>query len=126
MKENKLLKWMPALVVMVVIFLFSSQPSKNLPDFGLVDRLVKKGGHMLGYGLLALSYWNGFGLERKKRPLAWLLAILYATTDEFHQSFVSGRHPSMWDVLIFDNLGALLSLWFAGLFIKQKRSDDIA
>lgn len=126
MKENKLLKWMPALVVMAVIFLFSSQPSKNLPDFGLIDRLVKKGGHMLGYGLLALSYWNGFGFERKKRPLAWLLAVLYATTDEFHQSFVSGRNPSVWDVLIFDNLGALLSLWLAGLFIKRKRPDEIA
>ena len=115
---------MPALVFMVVIFLFSSQPSIDLPDFGLVDRLVKKGGHMLGYGLLALSYWNGFGFERKKRPLAWLLAVLYALTDEFHQSFVSGRHPSIWDVLIFDNLGALISLWLTGLAIKQKRPTE--
>ena len=124
MRWNKLLKWMPALVFMVVIFLFSSQPSIDLPDFGLVDRLVKKGGHMLGYGLLALSYWNGFGFERKKRPLAWLLAVLYALTDEFHQSFVSGRHPSIWDVLIFDNLGALISLWLTGLAIKQKRPTE--
>ena len=111
---------------MSVIFLFSSQPSEKLPDLGWADRLFKKGGHMFGYGLLALSYWNGFGWDRRKRPLAWLLAVLYATTDEFHQSFVSGRHPSMWDVLIFDNLGALLSLWLAGLFIKQKRPDESA
>lgn len=125
MKNNKFLKWAPALVIMGIIFLFSSQPSQNLPDFGLVDRFVKKGGHMLGYGLLALSYWNGFGWERKKLPLAWLLAVLYAATDEFHQSFVSGRHPSVWDVLIFDNLGALISLWLAGLYL-QKRPDENA
>jgi len=125
MKNNKFLKWAPALVIMGVIFLFSSQPSQNLPDFGLVDRIVKKGGHMLGYGLLALSYWNGFGWGRKKLPLAWLLAVLYAATDEFHQSFVSGRHPSVWDVLIFDNLGALISLWLAGLYL-QKRPDENA
>ena len=126
MKENKLLKWIPALIVMSIIFLFSSQPSKNLPDFGLVDRLVKKGGHMLGYGLLAISYWFGFDWERKKRPIAWLFAVLYAMTDEFHQSFVAGRHPSMWDVVIFDNFGALISLWLPGLFVKQKRPDKNA
>ena len=111
---------------MSVIFLFSSQPSEKLPDFSWADRIVKKGGHMLGYGLLAMSYWNAFSWDRRKRPLAWLLAVLYAATDEFHQSFVSGRHPSVWDVLIFDNLGALISLWFAGLFIKQKRPDKDA
>ena len=119
MNKHNFLKWIPALVVMGIIFLFSSQPSKNLPDFGLIDIIVKKGGHILGYGLLALTYWFGFGWETRKRPLVWLFAVLYALTDEFHQSFVAGRHPSMWDVLIFDNFGALLSLWLAGLFIKQ-------
>lgn len=111
---------------MSVIFLFSSQPSEKLPDLGWADRLFKKGGHMLGYGLLALSYWNGFGWERRKRPLAWLFAVLYAMTDEYHQSFVTGRNPSVWDVLIFDNLGALITLWLAGLFSKQKRPDKNA
>jgi VanZ family protein len=81
---------------------------------------------MLGYGLLAVSYWYAFGWERRKRPLAWLLAMLYAMTDEFHQSFVTGRHPSMWDVLIFDSLGALIGLWLAGLYLKQKRPDENA
>lgn len=114
------------MVVMGIIFLFSSQPSKNLPDFGLFDIIVKKGGHMFGYGLLASSYWFGFGWEKKKRPLVWLFALLYAMTDEFHQSFVSGRHPSIWDVMIFDNLGALISLWVTGLVVKQKRPDENA
>lgn len=123
---SKFIRWFPALIVMSIIFLFSSQPSKNLPDFGLIDALVKKGGHTLGYGLLSLSYWFGFDLDVKKRPVAWLFAVLYAVTDEFHQLFVSGRHPSMWDVLIFDNLGALLSLWLAGLYFKQKRPDGNA
>jgi len=117
-------RWLPALVMMSVIFMFSSQPSEKLPDLGWADRLFKKGGHMLGYGLLALSYWNGFGLDRRKRPLAWLFAVLYAVTDEFHQSFVAGRNPSIWDVLVYDNLGALIMLWLAGLFNKQKRPDE--
>lgn len=111
---------------MCVIFLFSSQPSEKLPDLGWADRLFKKGGHMLGYGLLALAYWFGFGWDRGKRPLAWLLTVLYAGTDEFHQSFVAGRSPSVWDVLVFDNLGALLALLLVDMFRKYKRPGESA
>jgi VanZ family protein len=97
---------------MGIIFWFSSRPSDELSNFGLLDLAVKKGGHMLGYGFLALCYWVGFEFRREKRGLAWGLALAYAVTDEFHQSFVPGRHPSIWDVVIFDNLGAILGLWF--------------
>lgn len=114
---------MPAVVVMLIIFTVSSQPSGRLPDFDWADKIVKKGGHMLGYGLLALSYWYAFAWVGNKRWLAWFLACLYACTDEFHQSFVPGRHSSLWDILIFDNLGAMISLWLAGRYFKQKRPD---
>lgn len=111
---------------MLAIFVFSSQPSENLPDFNRADKIIKKGGHMLGYGLLALSYWHALGWDVKKRPLVWLFTVFYAITDEFHQSFVPGRNASVGDVLIFDNLGALISLWIAGMFVKQKRPDENA
>ena len=65
---------------------------------------------MLGYGLLALAYWRGLDLARGKEWLAWGLAICYAITDEIHQAFVPGRHPSAVDILLFDNLGAILGL----------------
>jgi VanZ family protein len=97
---------------MGIIFWFSSRPSDELLNFGLLDWVVKKLGHALGYGCLALSYWVGFEFRREKRGLAWGLALAYAVTDEFHQSFVPGRHPSAWDVVIFDNLGAMIGLWF--------------
>ena len=104
-------------------FWFSAQPASGLPNFDWADTIVKKGGHMIGYGLLAGTYWYALGYQKDKRWWAWLLAVLYAMTDEFHQSFVFGRHPSVWDVLIFDNLGALISLWVINR-IKQKRSDQ--
>ena len=119
-------RWLPALVVVFVIFWFSSQPSENLPDFNWADTIIKKGGHILGYGLLASSYWYGFDWNDRKRPLAWLFTLLYAMTDEYHQLFVTGRHPSIWDVLLFDNLGSLISLWLTGLVVKQKRPDESA
>jgi len=48
------------------------------------------------------------------------MAVAYAATDEFHQSYVSGRSPSPWDVLLFDNLGALAGLWVRHRFAKRK------
>jgi len=103
-------RWSLAVLVMVVIFVFSSRASAELPSFGLWDYLVKKGGHAVGYGLLALAYWRGLDLEPRKKWLAWGLAVGYAITDEVHQAFVPGRHPSLQDVLIFDNVGAVVGL----------------
>ena len=102
--------------MMLVIFAFSATPGKDLPNFEWADVLVKKGGHMLGYGLLALSFLRGLhgksDKDQRASIMAWGLAVLYAITDEFHQSFVPGRHASPMDVLI-DGIGAavLLFVW---------------
>ena len=111
--------------MMVVIFFFSAQPSSRLPNFDWADQLVKKGGHAIGYAVLAWLYWHGLDYKDGRRWIAWSLAILYALTDEFHQSFVSGRHPTIWDVMIFDNLGALVSVGVVGSLRKQKRPDSL-
>jgi VanZ family protein len=104
-------RWFPAALMMLVIFAFSSQPGESLPDFLNWDCLIKKAGHVIGYGLLALSGLRLFGEDRNTYRSAWLMTILYAMTDEFHQFFVPGRSSSIFDILIFDNLGAVLALW---------------
>ena len=114
--------WIPAILMMGIIFCFSSQTADKLPVFSWADAIVKKSGHVVGYALLAYSYWYALDIDKNKRWVAWLFVILYALTDEFHQSYVPGRHPSILDVLIFDNFGALISLWLANKFTKQKRS----
>ena len=113
---DKFPKWLPALVMMVAIFIFSNTPSTSLPNFNAADFIVKKSAHMLGYALLALSYLRAFDGDMRKWKLIWLLAILYAASDEFHQSFVPGRGPSVMDVGI-DAIGAGL-----GLFWYKKRA----
>jgi VanZ family protein len=101
-------RWLPALLLMAVIFAFSSRSSNELPNFGGWDYFVKKGAHAFGYGLLALSYLHA--MPKRNYPLAWFLAVLYSATDEFHQSFVPGRHAAVTDVIVFDNLGAMIAL----------------
>lgn len=109
-RQSFWIRWGPALLVMLVIFVFSSIPSEEMPDLGHYDLSVKKGGHMLGYALLAQAYLWGLGKERPKAVLlAWLLAVIYAITDEIHQAFVPGRGPWVVDVVI-DALGAFLGL----------------
>lgn len=119
-------RWGPVLLMMSAIFGFSSIPSKDVPDFGLLDLIVKKGGHALGYGLLALFYLRGLKGENEVIAarwfyLAWVLAVLYSATDEFHQSFVPGRHPALADVMI-DALGAALALFLFHWFRKKMTS----
>ncbi|HJS20222.1 MAG TPA: VanZ family protein [Anaerolineales bacterium] len=110
----------PAVLTMLAIFLFSAGPSMDMQD-RLLERIVNKGGHIIGYGILALSYWRIFGFRGNKFWLAWFLAVLYAMTDEYHQSFVPGRYSSLFDVLVYDTLGALIALWLAYLYLKTKQ-----
>lgn len=122
MPKKVFLRWLPAALIMAVIFGFSSTPSVELPNFGLLDLVVKKGAHMLGYGLLALAFWYGLRFEKRLCWLALLFAVLYAISDEFHQSFVPGRHPSWVDVLLFDGGGSAILLGLANGWRDRKRS----
>lgn len=87
------------LALMSVIFAFSAQPGGEQLEWWEV--VIRKLGHFGIYSTLAaLWFWALAG--RVRRPLAWACAIslAYACTDEFHQTFVEGRHGSPLDVLI--------------------------
>jgi VanZ family protein len=118
-----LLAWVPAIAWAGLIFAFSAQPNLRFaPDAGL-DFLVRKAGHMGVFGILALLLWRSVaGTTAWRRPWAWglALAVLYAATDELHQGFVAGRHPSAVDVGI-DAAGALIAVVAVGL-IRSRRS----
>lgn len=106
-------RWGPALSLMLVIFVFSAQPSDELPDFGVWDFLTKKSAHMIEYALLASCLLRGVRGEGPTRPAHYLwvmaLTILYALSDEYHQTFVPGRMGTLRDVGI-DVLGATTAL----------------
>ncbi len=117
--RNFIRTWGPALVMMGLIFCFSSLPSKNVPDFGKFDFSVKKLGHAFGYLLLGRAYLFGIGPGKKSPWLALGMCLLYAISDEIHQSFVPGRSPRVTDVGI-DTLGSLLGLLPTMLWIRRR------
>jgi len=116
-------RWLPALLLMLIIFFLSAQPGSDLPNFFDWDYVIKKGAHMVGYALLGLSYLHLLG-GRSYVP-AWVMALCYAAADEFHQSFVPGRSASLFDVLVFDNLGAVLALLLHFHFTKVTPGDSL-
>ena len=121
-RRRLLAAWLPAIAWAGLIFAFSAQPNlRFVPDAGL-DFLVRKAGHMGIFGVLALLAWRGLAVITSwQRPWAWALAlaVLYAMTDEFHQGFVAGRHPSPVDVGI-DAAGALIAVVGAGI-VRSRR-----
>src|SRR6185312_11371988 len=115
MRSLRLGLWLPPLILMGVIFAFSAQPSLN-SGLGLIDHIGRKVIHFGEYALLCFLWWRPLKTVTNPRRavlLAFVLASAYAITDEFHQTFVEGRHGTPVDWLI-DSAGAglvAIQLW---------------
>ncbi len=117
----------PALVAMGVIFVASAQTKATVPDFGANDWNVKKLGHLLMYGALAVTYLHALAPGRRptwrQAVAAVVLAGLYGATDEFHQLFVAGRGAGPVDVGI-DTVGAALGALLGGWWLRRRYSNS--
>lgn len=82
-----------------------------------VNSLMRKIAHILLFGILAVLFYRGIGARRAR--YAWLCTTLLAVLDEWHQSLVPDRTPSMKDVVL-DSAAALLFL-AAVVRIPRKR-----
>jgi VanZ family protein len=88
--------WLPPLLLMGIIFFLSAQPSLD-SGLGWVDTVGRK---MLHFGEYALLCFLWFRLLRTGMPsrraalVAFVISIVYAASDEFHQSLVEGRRGS--------------------------------
>jgi VanZ family protein len=109
----RLLRWLPAAAQAALIFVLSAQPDLHLADEPLLDFILHKAGHLAVYAILAALVAWALDLPGAVRSRVWTLAVvaclIYAATDELHQGFVPGRHPTPVDVAI-DTFGALLGL----------------
>jgi VanZ family protein len=102
--------WLPPVALMGVIFVLSAQPSLD-SGLGVVDLVGRKIIHFAEYALLAFLWWRPLSTvtdSRRAALLAFLIASLYAVSDEYHQTFVEGRQGSLVDWAI-DSAGAALA-----------------
>lgn len=112
------LRLLPALAWAAVIFTLSSLSS---PPGAPGSEPASLAAHALSFGLLAiLLAWYVESSPRLRASVGrswllaavWLVTVLYGASDEFHQSFVPGRHPDVID-LAADAIGAAsaLAVW---------------
>jgi VanZ family protein len=98
---------------MGVIFALSATPSLASPFEPVYDLILRKLAHVAVYAVLTLLVYGALR-QHMARPIhAWLLAILiatlYASSDEWHQTFVPGREGTVRDVVI-DGVG-IVGAW---------------
>ena len=82
--------------------------------------ITRKSAHFIGYmilGILAILLFLQYENINKKYPLAFLICVIYAISDEIHQLFVPGRAGQIRDVLI-DSAGSLLGIILVMAFVK--------
>src|SRR3954465_12658844 len=107
--------WLPPVALMGLIFFLSAQPDLS-SGLGAWDVLLRKLAHASIYAVLVLLWWRALragssATETRCLAAAWLIAIAYSATDEWHQTFVTGRHGSPADVLIDAAGASAVALW---------------
>lgn len=116
------LRWAMVAAWMGGIYFFSAQSSFALLDRVWQPDLLSVAAHFTEYAVLATLLWLALrdtpALARHAAPIAFAVAVLYAVSDEFHQSFVPGRNPDVRDVMV-DALGVLMALWLARRLARQ-------
>jgi len=112
--------WGPVALFMVLVFALSgSSALPGVPD--MWDKLV----HAVVYGVFGIlclrATHGGFSRPRPGPTLAALcLAVAYAALDEWHQSSVPGRYPSVAD-WVADVVG--IGLGYASVLLLKKKGE---
>ncbi|MBD2846219.1 VanZ family protein [Paenibacillus sp. IB182496] len=126
---GRLPRWLPALLVMTVIFWLSSRTGDELDGvLPWMQRLLPwmqsfDWGHFVAYFALALAFDYALGARAdapRWKALIVLLCLLYGITDEYHQSFVAGRMPDPAD-LRNDTIGALAAVLLLAIAPIRRR-----
>ena len=109
--------WTPVVLWMALIYYSSSIRAENIPkiDIPNIDKLF----HFVEYFILGALLIRAFANSSDKANfrliflLSILIASIYGVLDEFHQRFIPGRSPEIFDIfsdIIGSLSGALLSI----------------
>jgi hypothetical protein len=136
--------WLPLLIWLAVIFVGSTnlmsaehtsryivpfllwvKPGMSPHAIWIILIGVRKCAHVAEYAVLGLLLWRALRNVTVLRSRALLVfgavlvsCALFAATDEFHQTFVKSRTPSVRDVLL-DFAGAFLGVLVGASFARR-------
>ena len=123
---------LPAVAVVLwagMIFWFSAQPDLSVSDDDTLDFVLRKLAHVVVFTVLFVLLSAAFDPRarlRSPRPdrralaAAWVCTVLYAASDEWHQTFTRGRVGQASDVMI-DMIGpTLLAAWLAWRAARER------
>lgn len=140
--KKKIVYGLLVILWMIVIFMFSNQDAVNSTDMtvGLLNKVlsslnlenleevinilfmpVRKFAHYFIYlilGVLVLNSVKEYKISFKEMLIVSLIVcILYAVSDEFHQTFIPGRAGKVIDVFI-DTVGSISGMFIYYIFRK--------
>lgn len=87
---------------------------------------IRKGAHLAEYGILFWLVYHALeaalpGSTFVRSCAAAIGALVYAATDEYHQSFVTGRTGTPYD-LFFDGSGIALA-WIVNHYFSGRKNN---
>jgi VanZ family protein len=108
----------------VVPFLLWLKPGMSPQTIWGILVVIRKCAHVTEYAVLALLLWRALRsipVVRAKTLIVLAAVVLgcalFAASDEFHQTFIKSRTPSVRDVLL-DIAGAILGLFIGASFAR--------
>jgi VanZ family protein len=136
--------WLPVLIWMGFIFWMSTgmftaintfhffesflrqfDPDITSRSIRLLNNSIRKIGHVTEYFVSGILLFRAFRAgSTEPRVPRWafysvLFVVLFAMSDEYHQSFVAGRTPAFLDVGL-DTLGGLFAISFSVRRLRRK------
>lgn len=101
-------------------------PQISSQELDLIHAFTRKSGHAIEYFILGLLLFRAFR-RGSIAPLNWrwsffavMIVVVWAVSDEFHQSFVKAREASVLDVGI-DTAGGILAQVLAVLWHHYRK-----
>ena len=104
------------------------EETKKEEMLGKIEHIIRKLAHFSLYtivGILTMSLMSTYNIKKSNRIcLSFAIGLLYAVSDEIHQSFIPGRGPAVGDVLI-DSCGVICGILIAIVVLKIYENLDI-
>jgi VanZ family protein len=126
-RNEKLIYWLPVFIWLEVIFLLSSIPSALLPKMPSDSWLfwAHRIAHIGEYSTLGVLVIRAYSYKRARIGVLTILflsifILLAGSFDEWHQSFVPGRHSQLIDA-IFDTICGTFGMLVYFMWIKSKK-----